>query len=118
MKKGRLILLIAFLLGLFPTMFFIRKFIFNPISDSPSDWETFAVYFSGTTGTLFSIFAGWLLFKTLEVQNKQNTETIFFNYLDTFSKEKKEVSQILFGLEEKMEKTIHRNEKVERGTEN
>lgn len=87
-----------------------------PVSDNPVDWQTFATYFNGTTGTWFSILAGVLLFFTLKSQNRQNTETTFFNYLNTFAEEKKEVSKKLISIEKKMLETVHKREKVEPGS--
>lgn len=115
MKDIKIYILV--LIGLLPTLIFTLKFKSYPCSIETKDWESFAVYFNGTTGTLFSILAGILLYLTLKSQNRQNTENTFFNYLNTFSKEKEAISLKLIDIEKKMQEEIHKNQKVEKGSE-
>jgi hypothetical protein len=116
MTTKRLIV-IGICVTLLPTIIFGFKFFFNPISDSPTDWETFAVYLSGTTGTLSSIFAGWLLYLTLKSQNKQSVENSFFNYLETFSKEKEDIGKKFILFDKEMYEQIHKKERVQSGSQ-
>lgn len=54
--KGLLISLAVVIL-LIPTLVFINVFYNSPISDDLSNWSEFANYFSGTTNTIISLFS-------------------------------------------------------------
>lgn len=115
--KRIVLLILAILFGLVPTVIFVFYFRFSQISSLPGDWAVFATYFSGLTGTLFSLIAGWLLYLTLKSQDQQNVESIFFNFLNSFSKEKELLGKLLIVTEELMRKEVHKNERVKKGSD-
>lgn len=109
-SKKAIILFI--ILGLTPLLIFILKFYFQPISKSLNDWAVFATYFSGTSGTVFSILAFYMLYLTFQTQINQNIETTFFNYIETFSREKIDISDKIIKCNEELRVSVHRNEIV------
>ncbi len=74
-----------FLLLSIPIIFYVIKFRSFEISDNPRDWESFAVYFGGTVGTMGSMIAGYFLYRTFILQietvssDKLNQRVDYYN---------------------------------------
>ena len=64
-KKMKQALIIIGRLLCFITLISVLFFRQSSISNTPNDWQIFAAYFSGTTGTIGSMVAGDFLYWTL-----------------------------------------------------
>jgi hypothetical protein len=108
MSIGKSLVYVVFILLCVPVLLFWLHFRTFNLSNSTSDWETFAVYFGGTVGTLASIVGGYLLFVTLNAQRRQGNEQTFFNYLNVFTNKENSIRSNLIGIEI----TLHQNAKI------
>lgn len=91
---------IGFVLMLMPVLIFVYVFHGLSISQDPDHWQIFGGYIGGTTGTVASIYAGYLVYKTVDLQattllkqSKQSAEQLFMKHLDNFVSDKKETAE-------------------------
>lgn len=99
-------MIVAFVLLVLPVYLFLRHFYQSEFSQDQNDWQTFAVYFSGTVGTIGSLVFGFFIYKSFTLQNKQRIEETLFNYLNAFSKEKDKKQAELIAKELEMFKSV------------